>query len=61
MKGELIRPAVCMAIKDVEKKGLLSGYRLQLLENDTQVRTDLLDMQVKTVKEISVLQVASLL
>ena len=38
MKGELIQPAVSMAIKDVEKKAILPGYRLQLHVNDTQVR-----------------------
>ena len=38
MKGELIRPAVSMAIEDVEKKAILPGYRLHLLVNDTQVR-----------------------
>ena len=37
MKGELIQPAVSMAIEDVEKKAILPGYRLQLHVNDTQV------------------------
>ena len=37
MKGELIQPAVSMAIKDVERKAILPGYRLQLHVNDTQV------------------------
>lgn len=39
MKGELIQPAVSMAIEDVEKKAILSGYRLQLHVNDTRVRS----------------------
>ena len=49
MKGELIQPAVSMAIKDVEKKVILPGYRLQLHVNDTQVRGTLrtLDVQVR--------------
>lgn len=49
MKGELIQPAVSMAIKDVEKKVILPGYRLQLHVNDTQVRGILrtLDVQVR--------------
>ena len=38
MKGDLIEPAVSMAIEDVEKKAILPGYRLQLHVNDTQVR-----------------------
>lgn len=38
MKGELIQPAVTMAIEDVEKKAILPGYRLQLRVNDTEVR-----------------------
>ena len=38
MEGELIQPAVCMAIEDVEKKAILPGYRLQLHVNDTEVR-----------------------
>lgn len=39
MKGELIQPAVSMAIEDVEKKAILPGYRLQLHANDTRVRS----------------------
>ena len=38
MEGELIQPAVSMAIEDVEKKAILPGYRLQLHVNDTEVR-----------------------
>lgn len=49
MEGELIQPAVSMAIKDVQKKAILPGYRLQLHVNDTQVRRILrtLDVQVR--------------
>ena len=39
MKGDLIQPAVSMAIEDVEKKAILAGYRLQLHVNDTRVRS----------------------
>lgn len=39
MKGELIQPAVSMAIEDVEKGAILPGYRLQLHVNDTRVRS----------------------
>ena len=38
MKGDLIEKAVRMAIEDVQSKGILPGYRLQLHINDTQVR-----------------------
>ena len=38
MNGDLIQPAVNMALKDIEDKGILPGYQLQLHVNDTQVR-----------------------
>ncbi|KAL9965837.1 hypothetical protein ACROYT_G029691 [Oculina patagonica] len=40
MKGDLIQQAVSMAVKDVEKKDILSGYQLELHVNDTQCRVD---------------------
>ncbi|XP_068685324.1 gamma-aminobutyric acid type B receptor subunit 2-like isoform X2 [Montipora foliosa] len=40
MKADLILPMVNMAIKDIESKDILPGYRLQLYVNDTQCRTD---------------------
>ena len=38
MKGDLIEKAVRMAIEDIQMKGILPGYLLQLHINDTQVR-----------------------
>ena len=38
MKGDLIEKAVRMAIEDIQIKGILPGYLLQLHINDTQVR-----------------------
>lgn len=38
MTADLILPMVKIALKDIERKALLPGYRLQLHVNDTQVR-----------------------
>ena len=38
MKGELVQPAVSMAIEDINRLGVLPGYRLKLHSNDTKVR-----------------------
>lgn len=38
MKGNLIQPAVYMALKDIESQAILPEYHLQLHINDTQVR-----------------------
>ena len=43
MKGDLIQPAVNMALKDIESKAILPKYQLQLHVNDTQVRESRLD------------------
>ena len=44
MKGDLIQPAINMALKDIESNAILPRYQIQFHVNDTQVRESRLDV-----------------